>query len=198
MRNTELIEIRRKKLDKLTDEEKFNLYLNKDYDTLVKAHMLYLFKLAMQYANNNRQLAEEYLSIMFEGVMKALLKFDTSVSSSISAYVCVSAKNTLIQHLKNIKAKKRSGIHIEYDVEQDTRYEEEEEITEEEVSNILDNIFVNLKEKDKELINHVRRGLSYREISELYNCSHQNISERVKKIMKKIKHITKKLNIQYG
>lgn len=197
MTNTELIEIRRKKLDKLTDKEKYNLYLTKDYDTLVKAHTLYLFKLSMQYANNNRQLAEEYLSIMFEGVTKALIKFNPEVSTSISAYICITAKNTLIQDIKNIRAQKRSGINIEYDVNQDTRYEEEE-MSQEEINNILDNIFANLKEKDKELINHVRRGLSYREIADVYKCSHQNISQRVMKIMNRIKHITKKLNIQYG
>jgi RNA polymerase sigma factor (sigma-70 family) len=193
MLEKQLREIRRKKLDKLTDEEKYNLYLIKDYDTLVKAHMLYLFKLAMQYANNNRQLAEEYLSIMFEGVTKGLIKFNPEVSSSISAYICVTGKNTLIEHFRNIKAQKRSGIHIEYDVEQDTRYEEEEERTEEEVSNILDNIFSNLKEKDKELMGFLRRGLTYREIARAYNCSHQNISEKVMRIMNKLK-----TNKQYG
>jgi RNA polymerase sigma factor (sigma-70 family) len=156
--------------------------------------MLYLFKLAMQYAHNNRQSAEEFLSIMLEGVMKGLIKFNPEVSSSISAYICVIGKNYLIQHLRNLKMQKRSGIHIEYDVEQDTRYEEEEEgRTEEEVSNILDNIFANLKEKDKELMNHVRKGLTYREIAKAYNCSHQNISERVMRIMNKLK-----TNKQYG
>jgi RNA polymerase sigma factor (sigma-70 family) len=191
MLEKQLREIRRKKLDKLSDEEKYNLYLNKDYDTLVKAHMLYLFKVAMQYANNNRQLAEEYLSIMFEGVMKGLIKFNPELSSSISSYICVTAKNTLIQHLRNLKMQKRSGIHIEYDPNQDTRYEEEDK-TEEEVTNMLNNIFANLKDKDKELMNHVRKGKSYREIAEVYNCSHQNIAEKVKRIMNKITPIAKR------
>ena len=94
--------------------------------------------------------------------------------------------------------KKRNAKTVNYeDVSYDI-YEEEEEMSQEEINNILDNIFTFLNYKEQKLLTYVRDGLNNREIAELYGVTHQAISLKLIKIMKKIKHITKKLNIQYG
>jgi RNA polymerase sigma factor (sigma-70 family) len=197
MRNTELRQIEKQGLHQLSNEEKIELFINNDFDKLVKCHSLYLIKIAKE-TTHDAELIKEHFSILLEGLLSGLNSFDKDKSPYITQYIIKCAKNRLNQHFLSLTMKKRNAKTVNYeDVSYDI-YEEEEEMSQEEINNILDNIFTFLNYKEQKLLTYVRDGLNNREIAELYGVTHQAISLKLIKIMKKIKHITKKLNIQYG
>jgi RNA polymerase sigma factor (sigma-70 family) len=197
MTNTELRKIEREKLHQLSNEEKIDLFINGEFDKLVKCHYLYLVKIAKE-TTRNPELIKEHFSILLEGLLNGLNSFDKDKSPYITQYLIKCAKNKLNQHFLSLKMKKRNAATVNYD---DVSYDisqEEETMSQEEINNILDNIFTFLNYKEQKLISYVRDGLNNREIAEHYGVSHQAISLKLIKLMKKIKHITKKLDIQYG
>ena len=189
MTHKELRQIEAEGLHLLSDDEKLQLFIDGDYDTLIKAHMLYFWKLALRFAWNDEDLAQDYLSIILEGAARGLTRFNPERTPYISSYICNSGRNKMIEHLTHMKMQKRDGINISYDIEKDERYEInlfEIEDRDKEISNILDELFTHLKPSDLKIMQLTREGLSQREIAHIEGCSHQNINIKIKRIYEQL------------
>lgn len=189
-----LKDIKKQKLDKLSNEDKILLFKDGDFNTLIKCHMLFFKSKANSYANFNEDLSNEYFSIMLEGAANALKLYDPSKSPFISSYICKSAINNLNASLKKGTMQKRDGETVEYkEYHSDVVYQTyDNDITKEkEVSNTLDKMLSTLNDSDREIMNLMRTGLNQVQVSRVLGCTHQNINSKVKKIMKNLqKYIT--------
>jgi len=189
-----LKDIKKQKLDKLSNEDKILLFKDGDFNTLIKCHMLLFKSKANSYANFNEDLSNEYFSIMLEGAANALKLYDPSKSPFISSYICKSAINNLNASLKKGTMQKRDGETVEYkEYHSDVVYQTyDNDITKEkEVSNTLDKMLSTLNDSDREIMNLMRTGLNQVQVSRVLGCTHQNINSKVKKIMKNLqKYIT--------
>lgn len=185
----ELQKIKKLKLDKLTDKEKYQLYLDKDYDGLVKAHMLIFWKTACKFAYDDKDLAEEYLAVILEGVAYSINKFKPDTSNSISAYICNSGRNKLLAHLRDTKIKHidTSQLDDKYDnvMDDDKPIGEENE---DELNNIkLNKMIASLKPDDRLIMEHMKKGMTQAETARALNTSQQNLSLKVQRIMNKLR-----------
>lgn len=189
MTNKELRKIEKLQLQKLTEEQKIELFIKGDHDTLIKSIALFLWKTALSYAKHDRLLASDYMSILLEGAAIAITKYDSEKTQYISSYITTCSINKLKESFVRKKSKKRSAIHIEYQDILDNRLEENiifQEDIEVENDKKLDFIFTKIKKKDLNIMKLLREGKSQKEIAELHGCSHQNINAKITRIISEL------------
>lgn len=192
MKNSELRKIENTKLHRLSNEEKLVLYTNGDYNTLYKAHALYIMKIARNASNYNQELTNEYFSILSEGFANGLATYDKDKTPYLSSYLMTCANNNLNQHFKLMSMQKRTAITINYEDVIDI-IPDDSDIEIDDNGKALDYLMSKLKPKDKQLMEYLRQGYSQADISRLFNTTQQNISTKIIRIFNKLKQYKHKI-----
>lgn len=192
MKNSELRKIENTKLHRLSNEEKLVLYTNGDYNTLYKAHALYIMKIARNASNYNQELTNEYFSILSEGFANGLATYDKDKTPYLSTYLMTCANNNLNQHFKLMSMQKRTAITINYEDVIDI-IADDSDMEIDDNGKALDYLMSKLKPKDKQLMEYLRQGYSQADISRLFNTTQQNISTKIIRIFNKLKQYKHKI-----
>lgn len=192
MKNSELRKIENTKLHRLSNEEKLVLYTNGDYNTLYKAHALYIMKIARDASNYNQELTNEYFSILSEGFANGLATYDKDKTPYLSTYLITCAKNNLNQHFKLMSMQKRTATTINYEDVIDI-IPDDSDMEIDDNGKVLDYLMSKLKPKDKQLMGYLRQGYSQADISRLFNTTQQNISTKIIRIFNKLKQYKHKI-----
>lgn len=153
---------------------------NQEIDKLIKENLGLVKSIVKKYKPKNRHEYQEMVQCGRIGMWKALLKYDGS-RSALTTYCYHPIHWEILAYLKKKKTEfKRSNLR-ECDSELAYTFDHMVECK-------IWEYIPDLDQEELDLITSIAEGYSYRELSETYNITIQQVRNRVKKIFDKIRY----------